>query len=293
MGDRRWWRLLSRGWPRFGVPKPVSADPWAWLEPYPAPAAEGAARSLSIDFVAALQRLPPDQRAAFLLSEVLHFPVAEVAEVLDCDNAEAGDLLLRARSAMAAVLPSQAQAGSPATAAPPAPPAPGPAGTGQALDGAPDESEVATRFADAFERGDLAAVTALLTPGARLRMRPLPVAYQGRSAARHFLATVAFPGGTSGYRLVATWANGQPAFGCYLRDPAAALDHACGLVVLTVDGGRIAAIDRFVDNSLLARFGLPRTLPSQPGNPPVLLVSSGRFWLVTYKSARNLSASAS
>lgn len=268
MGDRRrQWRLLFRGWPHFGAPKPVSADPWAWLEPYPAPLADGAARSMSIDFVAALQRLPPDQRAAFLLSEVLHFPVAEVAEVLDCDHAEADDLLRRARCAMAAVLPSQAPAGAPGAASAPGgePSAPGAAGTGQAPDAEPDENAVATRFADAFERGDLAAITGLLTPGAWLRMRPLPVAYQGRNAARHFLAAVAFPGGIPGYRLVATWANGQPAFGCYLRDPAAALDHACGLVVLTVAGGRIAAIDRFVDNSLLARFGLPRTLPSQPG----------------------------
>ena len=95
-------------------------------------------------------------------------------------------------------------------------------------------------------------------------MRPLPVAYRGRAAARHFLSAVAFPGGTPGYRLVGTRsrANGQPAFGCYLRDPAAAVDHACGLVVLTIDDdGRIAAIDRFTDNSMLPRFGLPRTLP--------------------------------
>jgi RNA polymerase sigma-70 factor (ECF subfamily) len=61
---------------------------------------------------------------------------------------------------------------------------------------------------------------------------------------------------------VVTRANGQPAFGCYLRDPSAGIDRACGLVVLTVDGDHIAAIDRFVDNSTLPRFGLPRTLPA-------------------------------
>jgi hypothetical protein len=107
----------------------------------------------------------------------------------------------------------------------------------------------------------VAGIVALLTPDATLRMRPLPVEYRGRSAARYFLAVVAFPGGTPSYRLIATRANGQPAFGCYLRDPAVGIDHACGLVVLTVDGGHIAAIDRFVDNSMLPRFGLPRTLP--------------------------------
>jgi ketosteroid isomerase-like protein len=273
VGDRRWRRLLSRGWPRFGVPRPESADPWAWLEPYPVPAAETAPRSLSIAFVAALQRLPPDQRAALVLSDVLDFPIAEVAGILDCDTAEAGDLLLRARSGMAAVLPAQA---APPPAAgplphdeplphgqPPAhgePPAPGRAGADQAR----EEDLVVARFTGAFQRGDVAAIAALLTPDAWLRMRPLPVAYRGRRAARHFLSAVAFPGGTAAYRLVPTRANGQPAFGCYLRDQAAALDHACGLVVLTVDGGQITAIDRFADNSLLQRFGLPRTLPAEP-----------------------------
>jgi hypothetical protein len=255
VGDRRWRRLLSRvsrGLPRFGTPKPVSADPWAWLEPYPGPPSGAAPRSLSIAYVSALQRLPPDQRAAFLLSDVLDFDLEEVAEILDCDIAQAGHLLQRARSAM----PATAEAPPGSASASPSGEACGPC--------APDDGEAAVgaRFTGAFERGDVAAIAALLTPDAWLRMRPLPVAYRGRSAARHFLAVVAFPGGTQDYRLVATRANGQPAFGCYLRDPAAALDHACGLLLLTVDGDRIAAIDRFTDNSLLSRFGLPRTLPA-------------------------------
>ena len=234
----------------FGRPRPVSADPWAWLEPYPAPVTGAPPGSLSISFVAALQLLPPEQRAALILSDVLEFPIAEVAEILDCDTAEAGTLLLSARSALAAVLPCPA-----GTAAGPAVTAIGePADTG--------EEAVVARFVSAFERGDLAGITALLTRDAWLRMRPLPVAYRGRRAARHFLVAVAFPGGTPGYRLVATRANGQPAFGCYLRDPAAGRDHACGLVLLTIDGGRITALDRFTDNSLLPRFGLPRALPA-------------------------------
>jgi hypothetical protein len=257
VADRRWRRLLSRlprGWPRFGVPKPVSADPWAWLEPYPGPPSGPAPNSLSIAYVSALQRLPPDQRAALLLTDVLEFDLAEVADILDCDIAQAGHLLRRARSAM----PATARAPSSASAAPPGDPS-APCGPC-----APDEGEAAVvaRFTGAFERGDVAAIAGLLTPDAWLRMRPLPVAYRGRSAARHFLAVVAFPGGTTGYRLVGIRANGQPAFGCYLRDPAATVDHACGLLLLTVEAGRIAAIDRFTDNSLLPRFGLPRTLPA-------------------------------
>jgi ketosteroid isomerase-like protein len=180
-----------------------------------------------------------------VLSDVLEFPIAEVAEILDCDPAEAGVLAERARAAIALTVPRHGAARRPRAAAAVTP---------------EDERIVVARFTCAFERGDLAAITALLTKDAWLRMRPLPVAYRGRRAARHFLAVVAFPGGTPGYRLVATRANGHPAFGCYLRDPAAARDHACGLVVLTIDGGRITAIDRFVDNSLLARFCLPRTL---------------------------------
>jgi RNA polymerase sigma-70 factor (ECF subfamily) len=256
VGDLGWRRLLSRaarvyhGRLRFGRPRTVSADPWAWLEPYPAPVTGAASRSLSISFVAALQLLPPEQRAALILSDVLEFPIAEVAEILDCDTAEAGTLLLSARSTLAAVLPCPAgtQAGPAVTAISE------PADTG--------EEAVVARFVSAFERGDLAGITALLTRDAWLRMRPLPVAYRGRRAARHFLVAVAFPGGTPRYRLVATRANGQPAFGCYLRDPAAARAHACGLLLLSIDGGRITAIDRFTDNSLLPRFGLPRALPA-------------------------------
>ena len=237
----RHWRLTSRGWARWRVPmprafrraRPESSGSWAWLEPYPGPARDAPAEpAMSLAFITALQRLPPRERAALILSDVLGFAAAEVAEILDCDAAAVDQLLLRARTE-----------------------------TGGVPHPAPDEDAVVTRFTGAFERGDVAGIVALLTPNALLRMRPLPVEYRGRSAARYFLAVVAFPGGTPSYRLIATRANGQPAFGCYLRDPAAGVDHACGLVVLTVAGGRITAIDRFVDNSMLPRFGLPRTLP--------------------------------
>ena len=242
MPERRW-RLTSRGWPRWRLPmfrvpvfrraRPAGSDSWAWLEPYPGPPRDAPAEpSMSLAYVAALQRLPPRERAALLLSDVLDFAAAEVAEILDCDVAEVDQMLVRARTE-----------------------------TGGAPRPSLDEDAVVTRFKGAFDRGDVAGITALLTRNASLRMRPLPVEYRGRSAARYFLAVVAFPGGTPSYRLIATRANGQPAFGCYLKDPAAGIDHACGLVVLTVDGGHIAAIDRFVDNSMLPRFGLPRTLP--------------------------------
>ncbi len=81
----------------------------------------------------------------------------------------------------------------------------------------------------------------------------------GRDLAARFLTTVIFRHGRT-FRLVATRANGQPAFGIYLRDPSTGLMHANGLLVVTLAGNQITAMTRF-DNSALARFGLPRTLP--------------------------------
>ena len=76
-------------------------------------------------------------------------------------------------------------------------------------------------------------------------------------------------GGTRRFRLVAVRANGQPAFGCYVTDGQAPIAHANGLIMLTLAGDRIAGVTRFLDNSVLARFGLPRTLPGdEPGRPP-------------------------
>ncbi|MFZ0082065.1 MAG: sigma factor-like helix-turn-helix DNA-binding protein, partial [Trebonia sp.] len=146
MGDRRR-RLVAwaaRRLPRFGVPSPADADPWAWLEPYPVAPDAGAQRSLSIAFVAALQRLPPDQRAALVLSDVLEFPLTEVADILDCDVTEAGHLLLRARAAIDVPAQACADAGR--------------------------EADVVACFTGAFERGDIAAIADLLAQDAWLRM---------------------------------------------------------------------------------------------------------------------------
>jgi hypothetical protein len=117
------------------------------------------------------------------------------------------------------------------------------------------------RFADAFERGDVAAIVALLTDDAWLTMPPLPFEYQGRDTIGHFLYAVSFRHGTQQTRLIPTRANGQPAFGRYLRDPHTPVGHAHGLIVLTLAGDRICTITGFNDNSVLTRFGLPRTLP--------------------------------
>jgi hypothetical protein len=92
-------------------------------------------------------------------------------------------------------------------------------------------------------------------------MPPLPFEYQGRETIGNFLHAVTFRQEARRVRLIPTRANGQPAFGRYLSDPHAPVRHAHGLIVLTLSGARVSAITGFTDNSVLARFGLPRTLP--------------------------------
>jgi RNA polymerase sigma-70 factor (ECF subfamily) len=99
----------------------------------------------------------------------------------------------------------------------------------------------------------------MLTDDAWLTMPPLPLEYQGVDAVRHFLATVALRDGGR-HVLIPTRANGQPAFGVYLRDPRTPILHAHGVLVLTVTGDLITALTRFHDNALLQIFGLPRSL---------------------------------
>ncbi|MBG0564753.1 sigma-70 family RNA polymerase sigma factor [Actinoplanes aureus] len=228
------------------------AEP-SWLEPYPdvlldqiadhrpGPEARYELReSVSLAFLIALQQLPPRQRAVLVLRDVLGFRAAEVAAILDVTENAVTSALNRARGALAAVLP-------------------GPDRDSVPLPDSPQERRMVDEFTRAFESGDVDAVVALLTSDAWLTMPPLPLAYQGVADIRNFLATVALTGGRQ-YHLIPTRANGQPAFGCYLRDPRTPILHAHGVFVLTLAGERIAALTRFTDNSLLARFGLPLSL---------------------------------
>jgi RNA polymerase sigma-70 factor (TIGR02960 family) len=212
-------------------------------EAVPGPEARYEAReSVSLAFVTALQHLPPRQRAALVLRDVLGFRASETADILDCTVEAANNLLKRARATIAGHLP--------------------PGGRDQApLPGSAREQQVTARFADAFERGDIPAIVALLTDDARLTMPPFPFEYRGGDAIGDFLHTVLFRGGARAGRLVPVRANGQPAFGCYVRDPHTPVSHARGILVLTLAGDRIQGITGFTDNSLLPMFGLPRTLP--------------------------------
>ena len=241
--------------PEFPLPEPTRSGEPLWLEPYPdallgdlpdaAPGPEAryeARESVSLAFVAALQHLPPRQRATLVLRDVLGFRATETAATLGCTVDAANNLLKRARATIAGHLTPGGRDRAP-------------------LPGSAREQQITSRFADAFERGDVQAVVALLTDDAWLTMPPLPLEYQGRDAIGHFLDAISFRHGAQRSRLIPTRANGQPAFGRYIRDPHAPVAHAHGLVVLTLAGDRISAITGFTDNCVLPMFGFPRTLP--------------------------------
>ena len=116
-----------------------------------------------------------------------------------------------------------------------------------------------SKFASAYESGDIDALVALLTDDVFLSMPPIPLEYQGRDIVARLFASIF----SSGRRvdLVPTRGDGQPAFGAYLR-ATTGIRHGTGLLVLTLTGERICAITRF-DNSVLPWFGLPRSLPSR------------------------------
>jgi len=238
-------------------PEPTRVGDPLWLQPYPDALLDGIAdeapgpdqryearEALALAFVAGLQHLPPAQRAMLVLRDVLGFRAAEVAELLDVSEAAVNSGLQRARSAFETRLPSAGRERAP-------------------LPQSARERELVGRFADAFEGGDVDAIVALLTDDAWLTMPPVPLEYQGPAAIARFLSTVPAGGELQRFRLIATRANGQPAFGFYLADPQCHVAHGVGILVLTLEGDRISALTSFHDTGVFPWFGLPRTLPAR------------------------------
>ena len=234
-------------------PEPTRLGEVLWLEPYPDVLLEGladsapgpearyeAVESISLAFITALQLLPPRQRAALILRDVLGFHAAEAARILGTSEESVTSALKRARAA----LERQQQGSGEREPAPP-----------------PDsaaEQQLVDRLIRAFETADVDGIVALLTEDVWLTMPPLALEYQGPQLAAQFLAATAFrPGWTA--RLIPTRANGQPAFGFYARDPETGLFYTVGLMVLTLSGTRICAMTSF-DSTILPRFGLPSAL---------------------------------
>ena len=245
-------RRQAREWevPLVEPPAPTGLGDVMWLEPLPdsrltelplGPEARyERSESVSLAFVTALQALPPRQLAVLVLRDVLGFRTGEVAELLDVSADAVAGALKRAR---AGVRRSRLLAGDRAPAA-----------------GSPAEQAVVARFVRAWEAADVAAVVALLTDDVVASMPPMPFEYEGRDLVGRFCGSL-FEAGRR-FDLVATRANGQPAFGAYLRDRDGTRPGV-GLYVLTLAGDRIRAMTRF-GSGVLPSFGLPRSLP-----PPV------------------------
>jgi RNA polymerase sigma-70 factor (TIGR02960 family) len=220
-------------------PEPTRVGEVLWLQPLPDEQYE-TREAVGLAFVTGLQHLPPTQRAALVLKDVLGFRAAEVADMLETTPAAVNSGLQRARASLEERVPAADRAPAPRSAT---------------------ERAIVTRFADAFQAGDVDTIVTLLTDDAWLTMPPAPLEYQGPEAIGRFLSTVPARGDLRRFRLVPTRANGQPAFGLYLRDRRIA--HAVGIIVLTLDGERVSAITAFHDTSVIARFGLPRVLPDE------------------------------
>jgi RNA polymerase sigma-70 factor (ECF subfamily) len=225
----------------------------AWIEPYPDAGLEYEQReSVELAFIAALQHLPPLQRAALIMQEVLGFSAKEAASALDTTTASVNSALQRARKAVDEQRPERTQ---------------------QETLAALDDSEVKELveiYADAWERGDVDAIVAKLTDDATIAMPPMATWFRGRDAVAVFLREWAFAhpwqeeeGAFRGdasersVRLVPTTANGQLAFASYRWDRDRRVHVPMALQVLTLRDRRITDITGFVMPSVFARFDLP------------------------------------
>jgi len=249
-------RRPAKEWdiPGYEPPEPTRLGEVVWLQPFPDALLEGAidaplgpearyeqTEAVSLAFVTALQVLPPRQVAVLILRDVLGFHANEVADMLDSTVDSVNSALKRARASL--------QRRQPPTGEREAAPAPD----------SPSEDAIVAKFVRAYESADLDAVVALLTDDVFISMPPIPFEYEGRDVGARFFASI-FRSGRR-FDLVPTRANGQPAFGAYLRAPTG-IRHGTGLYVLTLTGDRICALTRF-DNSVFPWFGLPRSLPSR------------------------------
>jgi len=239
-------RRSAKEWdvPSVEPPEPTRLGEVVWLEPFPDTLLGPEERyeqteTISLAFVTALQILPPRQLAVLLLRDVLGFHANEVADMLDSSVESVKSALKRARATMQHRRPTES------------PPA----------SGSPAEDEIVAKFVRAWESADVDALVTLLTDDVFVSMPPIPFEYEGREVVARFCASI-FSAGRR-FDLVPTRANGQPAFGAYLRTPTG-VSHGVGLYVLTLAGNRICAMTRF-ENSVFPSFGLPRSLRSADG----------------------------
>jgi RNA polymerase sigma-70 factor (TIGR02960 family) len=249
-------RRPAKEWDVPGVqpPEPTRLGEVVWLQPFPDTLLDGVidgppgpearyeqTESVSLAFITALQVLPPRQLAVLVLRDVLGFRAGEVAAMLDSTVESVNSALKRARAGL--------QRRQPAAACHQPPPGAG----------SPAEEALVARFVRAWESADIDALVAVLTDDVFISMPPMPFEYQGRDVVARFCASL-FGAGRR-FDLVPARANGQPAFGAYLRTRNG-ISYGTGLYVLTLAGAQICAMTRF-EASTLAWFGLPRSRPSR------------------------------
>jgi RNA polymerase sigma-70 factor (ECF subfamily) len=194
--------------------------------------------SVQLAFLAAVQLLPPRQRAVLILRDVLSWSAPEVAELFDSTTASVNSALQRARATIDRLRDEgrlRMERSRP-----------------------PDEVErsLVHHYVEAWDAVDIERLVGLLRSDAILTMPPVPLRYEGRRAIAEFFATVPAGGALNQIRLIPTRANRQPAVAAYLLDPDSQTHRAYGLMVLTIDADEIAEITGFADPTLFPVFGL-------------------------------------
>jgi RNA polymerase sigma-70 factor (ECF subfamily) len=258
----------TQGPPAEQTPAGPPATEIAWLDPYPDAVLEGVPdtapgpearyelrESVQLAFVAAIQHLPPRQRAVLLLRDVLGWPAGETAGLLDASLASVNSALQRARATLAQQFPNGQPSAQPE----------------------PDERQRALleRYVQAWEGADLDRFVALLREDAVLSMPPWRQWYRGRGAIRTLLAWAWQRVDHGRSRLVPIAANGQPAFAAYLRGPDELEWRAHSIWLPSLQDDAIAALTAFMEPRLFAAFGLPATLPADSAAKAVADESGG------------------
>jgi RNA polymerase sigma-70 factor, ECF subfamily len=224
-----------------------------WLQPYPDRLLEAAApqdaepeaavtskETIELAFLAAIQRLPPRQRAVLILRDVLDWSAKDTAAVLEVSQAAVNSALQRAHATLAEHLA---------------------AGRGEwTSESTADEKALLQRMITAWERSDTAALVAMLRSDTQLIMPPSLTWFDGRDAIEIFVRDHVFGEMGGGWAAVPTAANRQPAFALYYKQPGESAHEAFAICVLRVEGGAVAEIALFQQPELFASFALPTVL---------------------------------
>jgi RNA polymerase sigma-70 factor (TIGR02960 family) len=231
-------------------PDPSRMSELTWLQPYPDLLLEGlpernpgpearyeSREAISLAFITAIQLLPPNQRAVVLLRDVLGYRAAEAAELLGLTDGAVNSALKRARATLQETYSPRRPERIPATQ---------------------EERELTERLVEAFTGDDVEAMIELMSEDVWIRMPPLPFEYRGRDACRRFLLAIMDHRKLISH-MVPTRANGQPAWGEYIRDAHSGVQHCIGLMVVEYWDGSVSELVHF-ESGLAPYFGLPRTL---------------------------------